>query len=458
VLNRADLHGYQRGGIEWGKLHENCALWYPPGYGKTVTGLTVFSDLYQSFDARRMLVTAPLGVARKVWKDEIAEWAHLQGLTISHIVGDVKQRMQGLRTPADIHTVNYDVLPWLLAQFIAHEKPHTRWPWDTVFADESHRLANQSTNNHKFFKTVRKHFGFRFIQGTGTPSTQMYNDLWGQIVLLDNGRRLGTHESAFQQRWFNPPKAQYGRWELRDTAEAEIQDLLKDIVYVPPLMDLPPLMTNAVRVELSPAARDTYNRMKREFIAEYDGHTLTAVNSAVLNQKLLQLANGTIYYEKGKYVPFHDAKLDRLVELLEDLRGRRVLIAYLFVHDLERIQQRLKKLKGTWRVLKTNADEDAWNRGEIDWLLLHPESAGEGRNLHKSGAEDIVWFGMTPSLRQWLQLNARLFGGQRRIGKTGAVHFLAADGTIDDEYTDLIKRKDLSQDGLFHALQRHVSI
>jgi hypothetical protein len=176
----------------------------------------------------------------------------------------------------------------------------------------------------------------------------------------------------------------------------------------------------------------------------------------VLQQKLLQLANGAIYYEKGKYVELHDAKLERLAELLEDLEGRRVLIAYFFKHDLERIKRVLGGMKGKWRVLKTDADEDAWNRGELDWLLLHPDSAGEGRNLHKSGAEDIVWYGLTPNLLHWTQLNARLFGGQRRIGKKGAVHFLAADNTVDDDYVDLLKRKDASQDQLMRALARRV--
>ncbi|MGH8235417.1 MAG: SNF2-related protein [Steroidobacteraceae bacterium] len=457
MLHRSDLHGYQRNAIEFGKKTESCALWLPPGYGKSSCGLTIYSDLRRSFDARRMLVTAPLGVARKVWKDELAEWAHLQGLEIAQIVGTPQERMRALRTPADIHTVNYNVLPWLEAQFIAHDKPHTRWPWDVVLADEAHRTSQQGTNNHKFFMTVRKHFGIRMIEATGTPSTHMYTDLWGQIRLLDGGERLGRNESAFLQRFFLPPEHEYARPRLRETAEVEIQELIKDIVFVPPLMDLPELVINPVRVELSPKARDTYKRLKREFIAEYGGHTLTAANSAVLNNKLLQLANGAIYYEKGKYVELHDAKLVRLAELLEDLKGRKVLIAYGFVHDLERIKRVLGTLNGRWRVLKTDADEEAWTRGELDWLLLHPESAGEGRNLHKSGAEDIVWFGMTPSLRQWQQLIARLFGGLRRIGKTGAVHFLSADGTIDDEYRELIRVKDVSQEGLLRALVRHVS-
>lgn len=457
MLTRSDLHKYQTDGISFGKKTESCALWYPPGYGKTVTGLTIYSDLLSTFDVRRMLVVAPLRVARKVWRDELAEWAHLQGLTISPIVGTPAERMRALRTPADIHTVNYNVLPWFEAQFIANDKPHTRWPWGVVLVDEAHRTADQSTNSHKFFWNIRKHFGIRLIEATGTPSTHRYTNLWGQLRLIDAGKRLGKSEDAYLQRFFTPPKHMHARWELRETAEAEIQDLLRDVVFVPPPMDLPEMVTRAVRVELSQSAYDTYKRLKREFIAEYAGHTLTAANSAVLNQKLLQLANGAIYYEAGKYVELHDAKLDALAELLEDLAGRKTLIVYTFKHDLERIKRVLDRLGGKWRVLKTDADEDAWSRGELDWLVLHPESAGEGTNLHKSGAEDIIWFGMTPSLRQWIQVNARLFGGQRIIGKTGAVHFLAADGTIDDEYVELIRVNGVSQEGLFAALVRHVA-
>lgn len=456
MLARSQLHDYQRSGIAFGTKVESCALWYPPGYGKTVTGLTVFADLLHAFEARRMLVAAPLGVARKVWRDELAEWAHLDGLSIAHIVGTPAERLRALRTPADIHTVNYDVCDWLEAQFIQHGKQTTIWPWDVVLGDEAHRLKNQGSNLWKIFKRLRRLFP-RFIESTGTPSPNFYGDLWAQIFLLDGGKRLGASESAFQQRWFTPPTHQYGKWQLAPHAEKEIQELIADIVFVPPALELPPLVTNAIRVDLSPEARSTYKRLEREFIVEHGGQTLTAANAAVLQQKLLQLANGAIYYEKGKYVELHDAKLKRLAELLEDLEGRRVLIAYFFRHDLERIKPVLDRLGGTWRVLKTDADEEAWNRGEIDWLLLHPDSAGEGRNLHKSGAEDIVWFGLTPNLLHWTQLNARLFGGQRRIGKTGAVHFLAADNTVDDDYVRLLRRKDASQDGLLQALSERVN-
>ena len=196
--------------------------------------------------------------------------------------------------------------------------------------------------------------------------------------------------------------------------------------------------------------------MEREYIAEVAGKKLTAVNAGVLDGKLLQLANGAVYHSEKEWVEFHSAKTEALDETLEAMPGK-ALIAYGYQHDLARIQKVVEKRAQEdgkkWTVLKTDASFDAWARGEIDWGILHPASAGHGLNdMHKSGCEDIIHFGLTNNLEWYQQVNARIGGGHRRAGKNVRVHHIVADGTRDDDYVRLLKTKAATQDGLTESL------
>lgn len=425
------------------------------GLGKTVSTLTAFSDLLGNFDARRVLVVAPFRVASKVWSDEIKEWSHLSHLTVARIVGTSAQRMKALRTPADVHTINREQIPWLEAQFIAHGKQHTKWPWDMVALDESQSFKSQTSERWKSMSRLRRLFP-RLVELTGTAVPNGYGDLWAQIHLLDQGKRLGATEVDFRNRWFTPPQGQFAKWNLRDCAEKEIQDAVKDLVLAlraEDYLDLPPVVENFVRVQLSPKEMQTYRELSREYIAEYRGHTLTAVNAGVLDGKLLQLASGAFYTGEGRqWQDFHSEKIEALVELIEGIPGK-VLIAYAFVHELERIQKALGRCDRSWAVLRTDESFTAWAAGDYDIGVLHPASAGHGLNdVYKSGAEDLIHFGFGANLEYYQQVNARLTGGHRRMGRNVKIHHIVADGTRDDAYVNLLKTKAATQDALIQSL------
>ena len=461
MLSRNDLYGYQRHTVDFFKSHNNAAGWIDCGLGKTVSTLTAFKDLKDNFDATKMLVIAPKRVARKVWSDEVAEWGHLAGLRVSRIVGDSEQCFEALRADADVYTIGRDRMAWLHAQFISGGKQVVRWPWDVVVADESQSFASHDSGRFKYLADLREKTKFpRLIELSGTPLPNGYGKLWSQMYLMDRGKRLGSSYIAFRDRWFTPPVGIFTKWNIKPTAAREIQNLLRDIVISlreEDYLDLPPVVDNFARCELSAPALATYKRMEREFIAEVAGKKLTAVNAGVLDGKLLQLANGACYHGKDhEWVPFHDAKLEALGETLESVPGK-ALIAYTFNHDKARIAKTLDagaKLEGkTWRVLNSDKDFSAYAAGEIDWGVLHPASAGHGLNdLYKSGAEDLIFFGMTNNWEFYKQCRSRLTGGHRRMGRNVKVHHIVADGTRDDDYVRLIKRKEADEDSLMAAL------
>lgn len=464
TLHRSQLYPYQQRAAEFIKANPNCALWIDCGLGKTVATQTAYLDLLNSFDANHGLVIAPLRVARKVWTDEVQEWSHLQDLDIVHIGGAEKQRQKAIRTRADLHTIGRENTQWLINQFIEGKKQVRKWPWDTVILDESQSFKSQSSFRWKALRLVRKLFP-RCVELTGTPAPKGYGDLWSQIYLLDRGQRLGTSESAYRLRWFDVENCgDYSRYHLKGHAAKEIQAALSDIVIslrAEDYFDLPPVVYNPVRVALTEVELAKYRKFARTSVFERaSGQKITAANAGALYGKLLQLANGAIYHnDKGEYEEFHHAKIDGLLEMLEGITGP-CIVAYAFRSDTKRIAAALDRYCGktkSWRVMDTDDNLNAFSRGEIDIAVMHPASAGHGLNdLHKSGSQDVVWFGLTPNLEYYQQLNNRLAGGIRRLGKNVKVHHLLAENTEDEDCYELLKGKAKSQDELTNAMTEKV--
>jgi SNF2 family DNA or RNA helicase len=421
--------------------------------------------MMESFDLRRALVVAPLRVARKVWKDELKEWSHLSGLTISCMTGTWAQKFAALKVPADIHTINRESLPWLEAQFIKGKKLLKRWPWDLVVPDESQSFRNQGSERWKSLNRLRHLFPY-MAELTGSCAPGGYHNLWAQAYLLDRGKRLGATEQAFLDRWFQEPTRDCGfsRPRLKEGAKAQIQAALSDIVLsmrAKDYLDLPPVHFNPVKVELPPAVMKQYKKFAREYVLELKSQrTITAVNAGVLHGKLLQLAGGAIYTDdKGNYELLHDEKLKALEELLEtcSVRGP-VLIGTMFKSDRKRIAPLLDRFCGkdkVWKSLKTDAHFDLWAAGEIDIGELHPASAGHGLNdVYKSGCQDLIWFNLSNDYELFDQLNKRLTGGHRVIGRDVRIHMITAEGTQDEETYDLLTSKAQDQDDLTDAMAK----
>jgi hypothetical protein len=450
LLTRSQFTDDQVAMVEHIKTHPESLIMGYMGAGKTSSTLTAYLDLLNSIDVRRMFVFAPLRVARKVWRDEINEWAHLKGLSISHVVGTAAERMKALRKPADIHTLNVENTQWLEAQFLDGNKWRLQWMWDLVVLDECQLYKSNDGERHKALRRLRP--GFQRIVGlTGTPAPNGLHDLWGQYRLIDRGVRLGRNITPFRDRWFDCVRDEegYTRWVPRDIAKDQIYKQIADITLA--LEDKSPRAEpNLIRVELSPAALGKYKRMEREKILEVAGLTLNAANAGALSGKLLQLANGAVYDKTHAWHEIHQEKIDALFEMFDSLD--RALVAYSFVHDIERISAKLDKFckqRGKkWTVLRTDDSLARWGRGEFDYGIIHPATGGHGLNdIYKSGVKDLVWFGLTNNLEYWQQLNARLLGGHRR-SEGVRVHAIVCDGTKDAQILPLLNRKDATQEDL----------
>lgn len=447
----SDLLPYQHTMIEHIKQHDKCALWVAMGSGKTVTTLTAIQWLLENFESARVLVIAPLRVARKVWTDEIETWDHLH-LTPSVIVGAYHKRIQALRQPADIHIINRENVSWLVQRYIDSKKA---WPWDTLVIDEARSFKNPASGRFRQLRRMLPQIS-RMIQLTGTPAANGLEDLWAQLYLLDEGKRLEPYVTHFREKYYSVnPYSPYKR-TLKPGAEEAITERVKDICLSLRDEDLhgaPTVQSTVVRCQLSEVGRKAYDDMKNKQLLEFANAEIPAVSAGVLVNKLVQLANGAVYTEEKQWVVTHNAKTEALLELIAERDGP-MIVVYQYIHDRERLlagfeqETRNTTKRFTYRVLQTEADENDWNDGKIDVLLLHPASAGHGLNLHKSGARRIVHFSINPDLDQYLQVNARLFGGHRGKGRQGVVMHLVAENTIDEQIMDMLRDKTATQDQL----------
>lgn len=442
----SQLTSDQHGATDFLEQHLAAVLWADVGTGKTVSALTAVKRLLARFDVRRVLVVGPRLVAERVWDAETKEWEHLGNLRVSRIVGTPAQRLAAMARDADVYTITRDNVQWLESLFIdlKAKAQIRRWPWDCVILDESQSFKSQTSKRFKSMRRLRRLFP-RIYLLSGSLMPNGYRDLWPQMYLVDGGKRLGLTESAYLQRWFEKTVNDgVVTWALKPNADKEIDQRISDIVYV--MRDAqPPAPNNFIRVQLSKEERARYSKMVRTSVLQLGEKEISAVNAGVLWGKLLQMANGAVYDETRQWHEIHRRKLDALWELLESL-PKPVIIGYGFVHDVERVFQHFPKELGRLAVLRSGNSLDAWRRGEIDYGIMHPASAGHGLNdLYLSGAENLVWFGFTSNREFYDQLNGRLAGGHRRTGRKICIHHLITEGTVDEDAKDLLDFKGQQQ-------------
>ena len=418
---------------------------------KTVITLSALYDLcLDRFDVHRVLVIAPLRVARDTWPAEIQKWDHLKGLTWSVAVGTAQERLAALRQKTFLHIINRENVQWLI------EDSGIRWEYDMIVIDE---LSSFKSHQAKRFRSLLKvRPGVKRIIGlTGTPSSNGLMDLWAEFRLLDMGKRLGRFITHYRDQFFMPDARNMNQifsYKPRPGAEAEIYRRIRDMTISMKSTDylqMPECVMNRVPVFLNPVEQDTYNALKRELVVQLGGEEVDAVNAAALSNKLCQMANGAVYTEDKHTVCFHDRKLDALEDLIEGANGKPVLVAYWFKHDLERIQKRF-----TVRELKSSGDIQDWNAGRIPVAVIHPASAGHGLNL-QAGGSTLVWFGLTWSLELYQQTNARLWR-QGQQADTVIIHHIIAQGTIDEQILQALEDKDRTQAALIHAVKAQLEV
>lgn len=478
-------HPYQRYAIDFIESHPVAALILDMGLGKTSVTLTAIADLmFDRFEISRVLVIAPLRVARMTWPDELLQWDHLHHLTYAVAVGTEQERRAAVLQDADITIINRENLPWLV------EKSRLPLHYDMLVIDELSSFKNWQAQRFKAFMKLRP-TARRVVGLTGTPSSNGLMDLFAEYRCLDMGQRLGRFIGRYRAAYFTPEKTDGNvvySYKLRSGAEEQIYERISDITISMKAMDhlqMPELIKTRYPVKLSDEEREAYNRLKVDLVlcrsstgfqnpdattlvTESQTHTwerdssfcmkpdsiVTATTAAALANKLSQLANGCVYGDDGKPLVFHDRKLDALEDILEAATSP-VLVCYWFQHDLQRISARLEHLGIQYARIRDPDSIRLWNTGRLPVGLIHPASAGHGLNLQQGG-HTMVWFGLTWSLELYEQTIARLWR-QGQQAQTVVVTHIVTEHTIDEQILRALDAKSATQEALIEAVKAEIS-
>jgi len=414
--------------------------------------------MLDSLSVSKVLVIAPLRVARDTWPAEIRKWDHLRELDVSVIVGDAKTRVAAVNRPAMVYIINRENTKWLVEYY---EKNGRRWDFDCVVIDELSSFKNHQSQRFKWLRKIRPYVK-RWIGLTGTPTSNGLMDLWAEIGILDGGERLGRFIGRYREAYFrpgamNPHTGIVYQYTIRPGAEEQIYRKISDITISMKALDylqMPECVSVTHEVQMSPAERDIYDRMKNDLIIPLEDGDVDAVNAASLSNKLLQMSNGAVYDENGNVRLIHQRKLEMLEDLIEAANGQPVLVAYWFRHDKARIQEYLKGIGYATREIKESKDIQDWNIGKIPVALIHPASAGHGLNI-QDGGHILIWFGLTWSLELYMQANARLWRqGQQN---TVTIHHIITKGTVDEDVMAALEAKDVTQEKLIAAVKARLS-
>lgn len=455
--SQEDLHDYQLKMINWMLTNKKCALWAGVGLGKTVTTLTAIDQLFTKNEIQKVLVIAPLRVAKFVWPKESLAWSHLKNIKVCVLHGTKSEREKLLDSKATIHIINKEMVQWLVTEMVDRKK----WPYDCVVIDEASAFKNPRSKRTKFLK-MANHKINRMIQLTGTPASNGLLDVWSQLYLLDNGERLGRTFSLYKHTYFDSDYMGYN-WTPKEGAKEQIYQKIADkclTLNKHDYLNLPKCNKNIINLEMEGTFLEQYRELEREFILVLQDEAITAQQAGVLSNKLLQFCGGAVYsdgnIEDGVYlqniignkntVVVSESKINALKDLIEEFSGDPVLVAYNYKHEVRRLMEAFPNGK----VLDTEKDVDDWNEGKIPVMFVHPASAGHGLNL-QHGGNNLVWFSLTWDLEAYDQLNGRL----DRQGQTKPVfiHHLVFRDSIEERIMERLENKHVTQTDLLNAMK-----
>lgn len=451
--------------------HKRGNVFASMGVGKTGVTIHAFDTLRMLGEAKRLLVIAPKRVAKNTWPREVSKWQGSFGhLTVAAVIGTETERLAAIRACADITTINYDNLPWLV------EVMGDAWPWDMVVSDESTRLkglrislqtsklgkefiAGQGSSRAKALAQVAHKHVRRWVNLTGSPAPNGVVDLWGPMWFVDKGRRLGNSFTAYSDRFFRavPGSDGYSKIEPMPFSQKIIEDLIRDTcitIDAKDWFDIKAPIERVVGIQLPPAARKQYDEMQKQLFTEVADQDVEAFNAGSKSNKCLQIASGNVYFDReGNWVKVHDEKIEALKSIVEETNGEPLLVRYTYKPELQRILKAFPKAKFFDDKLST---EEAWNRGEYGMLVTHAASAGHGSNL-QDGGRILVDYSQGWNLEEDEQIIERI-GPTRQLqsGHDRSVfrYRIVAEDTIEETAVlPRIKTKASVQDSLKAAMK-----
>lgn len=478
---------YQIEGVKFLLEHACAALLLDPGWRKTSMVLAAFKMLKKAGHVDRMLVVAPPRVCKGVWPAEVAKWSDFAGLKTVWLHGLKKEHL--LDAEADIFLVNFEGLEWLF-NVTKTKSPKTgkvsikvnldrfkKLRVGMLAVDEISKLRKATSQRSRIIAEVRNKFD-RIVGMTGSPTPRSLMDLFGVMLVVDGGYSLGSYITHYRNAYFYPSGYGGFDWQLAPGSKEKIYERIAPFAFRPDAsatIKLPQLVTNPVWIELPEEARGVYDELEEEFITLLLGpngveNAIIANNAGSAYVKCCQVANGGLYLNRAidaegklkrgtrEWLDLHDEKTQAVVDLVEELSGKPALIVYDTAHDLARLQTALGKdfphIGGGVTMSKGDKLVEAWNKGHLPGLLVHPASVAHGLNMQEGDAQHVIHHSITSDFELYDQIIRRLLRSGNRASHVFS-HLIAAKDTVDEAKVKSLRKKDAQQQDLLSAMEAY---
>lgn len=422
-----------------------------PGTGKTRVQIETFAARRQR-GGKCALVLAPKSLLRCAWEADFRKFA-------SHLdvaVATAERREEAFEADADVYVTNIDAVRWL-----AKQKPKFFERFDTLIIDESSHFKHHTSQRSRGLNKIKKHFRYRYAL-TGTPNSNSIADLWNQVFILDDGKRLGTSFYQFRASVCEPkqvgPSPNMVQWRDRQGAELAVGTLLDGFVIRHKLeecISIPENHLYSLEHQLPPKQMKVYRTMEKNALTILsNGDEVSTVNAAGVATKLLQIASGAVYNDDGGYSVVDTKRYELVAELVQ--ARKHSVVFFNWTHQRDQLIAAFDAEGITYAVIdgSTSAKDrktyvDHFQAGFYRVLLAHPASAAHGLTLTKGTA--TIWASPTYNLEHFVQGNRRIY----RAGQTERTEtiIVIAPNTIEEHVYEMLKNKDERQMTLLDVLK-----
>ena len=373
------------------------------GTGKTASVIWAVDYLMALGLVKRVLVICPLSIMKSAWQQDLFKFAIHRTVTVAH--GPREKRKQLVRNPSEFVIINFDGVNIVKAEVLAGG-------FDLIVVDEASAYKNAQTARWKDLRDLTK-----VIKGlwmlTGTPAAQSPVDAYG-LAKLVNPKGVPPFFGQFRDSVMN--KVTAFKWAAKPTAQGIVHNILQPAIRFEKsqCLDLPPVTFAERDAPLTPQQQKYYTMLKKQLLIEAAGEEISAINAAVLVNKLLQVAGGAVYSDTGEVIEFDVSnRLNVVLEVIEE-SSHKVLVFIPFTHTIELLQKHLTKNGVSCDVIngavsvnrRSDIVKQFQEQPEPKVLLIQPKAASHGLTL--TAANTIVWYAPCNSVETYLQANARI--------------------------------------------------
>jgi len=373
------------------------------GTGKTASAIWAADFLLNQGKINRVLVICPLSIMDSAWREDLFTFAPHRSVDIAH--GASKKRKAIIEQGADFVIINYDGVD-IVSEEIA------KGGFDLIIVDEATHYKNAQSKRWKTLKRLIKDDTWLWMM-TGTPAAQSPLDAYGLAKLIDASavpRFFGSFRDMVMR------KITQFRWIVKPEATDLVFNVLQPAIRFTKeeCLDLPDMTYVKRKVELTRQQQKYYDLLKKKLTMKIGDDEVSAVNAAVIMNKLLQISAGAVYTDEGDTLEFDIKHRYKVLREVIDESSQKVLIFVPFKHTIDILTDKLRTDGITTEVIRGDVPvskrTDIFKRFQTTdsprVLVIQPQAAAHGVTL--TAANTVVWWAPTPSLETYAQANARV--------------------------------------------------